>query len=118
MGGCDSGQLVDREVSDRHPQPPPRHRGTESVWQMVIEDMLGREAFGIAKYGGPLEVDDGRDSLEDLYDELLDACCYIRKEIERRKMTTIDSMERPNSTVRSPGDRESEVQDLQGREES
>jgi hypothetical protein len=63
------------------PQPPPIENGTRPIWEMVIEDMESRNKFGIEKYGTPLQAFDGRDSLIDAYQELLDFCVYIKKYI-------------------------------------
>jgi hypothetical protein len=68
------------------PQPAPiKTESEEDVWDLVIEDMKDRSVFGIKKYGTPLQVSNGRDSLVDAYQEALDLCVYLRQEIERRK---------------------------------
>lgn len=64
--------------------PPPIPNATGSIWRLVIDDMEAREAFGIQEYGTPLQIDNGRPGLDDTYLELLDACVYLRKEIEER----------------------------------
>ena len=51
----------------------------ESVWQEVVKDMHTREKQGFASYNKYVTLHDGRDSLLDLYEELLDACVYIKK---------------------------------------
>lgn len=51
----------------------------ESVWQEVVKDMHKREKQGFKSYNKYLTLNDGRDSLLDLYEELLDACVYIKK---------------------------------------
>lgn len=66
-------------------QQSPRPNDSESVWQMVIRDMEGREKFGVEKYGTPLQVGNGRDPLIDAYQEALDLCVYLRQEIENRR---------------------------------
>lgn len=55
-----------------------------TVWALVIADMAGRDALGLRKYGRPLLPNDGRDSLQDLYEELLDAAVYIKKAMLER----------------------------------
>lgn len=55
-------------------------------WLLVLHDMEDRRKMGIEKYGTPVQVDNGRDPLVDLYQELLDSCVYIRQEIEQRKI--------------------------------
>ena len=57
----------------------------KNITDMVIEDLRGREALGKAKYGKALLPFDGRDTLLDLYEELLDACHYIKKEMVERE---------------------------------
>jgi hypothetical protein len=39
---------------------------------------------GIQTYGIPLQAFNGRDALQDLYEELLDACCYLKQYIEEQ----------------------------------
>lgn len=54
------------------------------VWLLVMKDMEDRRQMGCKKYGTPLQPFNGRDALVDVYQELLDACVYIRQEIEQR----------------------------------
>lgn len=71
------------------PEPDPvvtSESGDCPVWELVIQDMKQRDEFGRRKYGVPLRTFDGRDSLVDLYQELLDAVVYVRKLIEERKV--------------------------------
>lgn len=66
-------------------QPPPIPQVNQpAIWDLVLEDMQTRDNVGRKRYGTPLQVNNGRDNLRDLYEELLDACCYIRAEIYRR----------------------------------
>lgn len=58
-------------------------RRTE-VLPLVIADMAGRVAKGAEEYGEPLTTHNGRDALQDLYEELMDACMYIRQAIKER----------------------------------
>ena len=74
------------------PEPPPRV-GTGDVWIEVItavgrvsrllptldglrEDMWSRWRFGLAKYGTPLQRDNGRDHMADALQEALDLVAY------------------------------------------
>jgi len=43
----------------------------------VIEDFVERENVGVESYGGPLQINNGRDALVDAYEELLDAFMYL-----------------------------------------
>jgi|SRR5271170_1136135 len=45
----------------------------------VLQQLIGRYDFGISKYGIPLMSDDGRDSVRDINEELLDAIQYTVK---------------------------------------
>lgn len=51
---------------------------------LVIADVEQRRAVGIERYGQGLKPHDGRDNLRDLYEELLDAAIYCRKQIYER----------------------------------
>lgn len=53
---------------------------------MVIEDIEARKAVGLERYGTLLQANNGRDSLQDLYEELLDAATYVRQLIEERRL--------------------------------
>lgn len=64
-----------------HEPMPVRPAGGRSIWDMVIEDMRGRDEFGYRKYGGPLVAHDGRRSLVDGYQEALDLSVYLKKAI-------------------------------------
>lgn len=62
-------------------QPDPIPNDSRPVWELVIEDMKARDRLGRAVYGTPLQVGNGRDSLRDALDEVLDLAVYLRKEI-------------------------------------
>lgn len=70
------------EIKD---QPAPEKNDTRPIWDIVIEDMKQRNEEGVKKYGTPLQIFNGRDSLVDLYQELLDAVVYTRQKIEEQK---------------------------------
>jgi hypothetical protein len=46
---------------------------------MVIKDMEARDQFGRNKYGTPLQPLNGRDPLQDAYEEVLDMSVYMRQ---------------------------------------
>jgi hypothetical protein len=69
---------------------PPPSPGRGDVWldaieilrdgvcpQDLIELCKERRAFGIAKYGTPLQYDNGRDPVNDAMQELLDLIAYL-----------------------------------------
>lgn len=49
------------------------------IQTLVVEDIRTRLAHGIEKYGTGLQPHNGRDALQDLYEELLDAVMYIKQ---------------------------------------
>lgn len=72
------------KIPGTHKNPPPKFQGVE-VTPLVIKDLEERAKLGAEKYGGSLHSDDGRNTLIDLYQELLDAVEYIRSLIEQEK---------------------------------
>jgi hypothetical protein len=65
-------------------QPLPKLNERKPVWELVIADMDKRNQFGIEKYGTPLQAHNGRDALQDAYEEVLDLAVYLRQAIEER----------------------------------
>ena len=57
------------------PQPAPIP-GTTKVLPLVIADLEARAVMGERKYGTRVMVENGRDHLEDAYQEALDLCMY------------------------------------------
>lgn len=55
-----------------------------SIQSLVRADLDHREQVGIQRYGTSLQPHNGRDGLRDLYEELLDACCYIKQVLVER----------------------------------
>ena len=72
-------------MSANTPQPKPKTTTSTAVWDLVIADMKERDHIGRAKYGVPLQHDNGRDHLVDAYQEALDLAVYLRAAIEARK---------------------------------
>lgn len=65
-------------------QPLPTDNGGPAMQDLVIADIEARKAVGLSRYGQLLKAFDGRDNLRDIYEELLDAAVYVRKEIYKR----------------------------------
>lgn len=65
-------------------QPAPVSNEHPEVWMLVKQDMLKRNAFGLKKYGVALQPFNGRDALQDAYEEALDLCVYLRTAIYER----------------------------------
>lgn len=61
-------------------QPDPKP-GKQVVGEQVIRDMHDRMTVGKERYGTYLETYNGRDSLQDLYEELIDATMYIKQRL-------------------------------------
>lgn len=55
------------------------------IQDLVLADIEARKQLGIRKYGTALQAGNGRDMLQDLYEEILDACIYLRGLIEENK---------------------------------
>jgi hypothetical protein len=66
------------------PEPLPVQNNNPPVWELVIKDMVARDAFGYQKYHMHLQPNNGRDALKDMYQELLDALVYCRQLIFER----------------------------------
>lgn len=66
-------------------QPPPIKNEKQEVWPLVIKDMEERHEFGKKKYGVGLQPFNGRSSLKDSYEEILDLAVYLRQKIEEQK---------------------------------
>ena len=65
-------------------QPPPKANHHPHSVDLVQSDLTERKQLGIKRYGMALQPHNGRDMLWDTYEELLDACVYIRSLIFER----------------------------------
>jgi hypothetical protein len=54
------------------------------VLPLVEADLRARIAKGTAEYGEPLRTHNGRDALQDAYEEALDLALYLRQVIAER----------------------------------
>jgi len=66
-------------------QPKPKENKNPAVWDLVMKDIATRDRHGFEKYGVRLQPFNGRDTLRDLYEELLDAVVYIRSLIYEKE---------------------------------
>lgn len=79
-------QLVDDgEIAGWPEQPAPRPSKGKIVADEVIKDMEARKRLGIAKYKVALQPNNGRDALQDAYEEALDLCMYLKQEMMQRE---------------------------------
>jgi hypothetical protein len=53
---------------------------------MVAEDLEARKQLGLKRYGSLLQPNNGRDNLQDAYEEVLDLAVYLKTEIEERRL--------------------------------
>ena len=68
------------------PQPAPVPTAHPAAWSLVIADMAQRDVMGSEKYGTRLQPGNGRDSLQDAYQEALDLAVYLRTAIYERQL--------------------------------
>ena len=69
-------------------QPDPKPNDGTPISELVIADIQERARLGRERYGTPLQAFNGRDALQDAYEEVLDAAVYLRQAIEERGETT------------------------------
>jgi hypothetical protein len=66
-------------------QPNPKENNSPHIADLVVDDIAARKQQGIDTYGVALQANNGRDALQDLYEEILDAACYLRQLIEEER---------------------------------
>lgn len=65
-------------------QPAPVPNNRPAIWNLVVGDMIARDVLGRKRYGTPLQPHNGRDALQDAYEEALDLAVYLRQAIYER----------------------------------
>jgi hypothetical protein len=75
-GGRSVTILVARDLLNMNIEDDPH------MARQLVEDIIKRDEYGYAKYGQNLETHDGRPTIMDVYQELLDGVQYMRKLIE------------------------------------
>jgi hypothetical protein len=66
----------------------------EKIYSLFIEDVKKRDEFGFSKYKTRLQPFNGRKSMKDLYEELLDAIVYSRQTLyEEEKNQVIQTLD-------------------------
>lgn len=76
-----TGSAVKKRAGD---QDPPTVNDHPDIQNMVIADIEARRLVGIERYGTALQPFNGRDVFRDLYEELLDAACYVKQAMVER----------------------------------
>lgn len=74
-------------------QPSPVKNDNVPIVDLVLEDLKARKQLGLERYGTFLQAFNNRNAMQDLYEELLDACVYIRQVLEENKTFDIDRVE-------------------------
>lgn len=69
---------MSQERDAERDQPMPESNDRAFVQDLVIADIEERKEFGIRKYGTALQSGNGRDMLQDAYEESLDLAIYLR----------------------------------------
>jgi hypothetical protein len=77
--------LAERAGREGDTQPLPTPSTERDVVDFVKDDLDTRRELGIRRYGQALRAHNGRDALQDAYEELLDLVCYIRQLLEEKK---------------------------------
>jgi hypothetical protein len=75
----------EQESARFNTQPKPKANDSVHIADLVAVDLRYRKEFGLRKYGTPLQANNGRDALQDAYEEALDLCQYLKQAIEERK---------------------------------
>lgn len=71
-------------AGDVNEQPAARLNDNPHIHDLVVYDVGQRKKLGVRTYGAPLQPDNGRDALQDAYEEVLDLACYLRQLIFER----------------------------------
>lgn len=74
-------------------QPLPIVNDSSDIQSMVISDIVKRRELGIQRYGTALQAHNGRDMLQDAYEEAIDLAIYLRGCIEERDTSKAKSEE-------------------------
>lgn len=66
-------------MTEYQEQPRPQENTNSHIADLVIEDMKARKELGIKQYGVALQAFNGRDALQDSYEEQLDQIVYTKQ---------------------------------------
>ena len=66
-------------------QPMPILNDSPTVEIELIADIRDRTRVGVETYGTPLQPHNGRDALQDAYEEALDLCFYLKQALMERQ---------------------------------
>lgn len=70
-----------------HGQPKPVQNTGPSMHDLVAVDLMQRKQYGLQKYESLLQAGNGRDFLQDLYEEMQDGIVYLKGALEEQAFT-------------------------------
>lgn len=73
-------------------QSEPIANNHQHVTDLVIQDMRERKVEGIKRYGVALQPLNGRDALQDAYEEAMDLCQYLKQAIIERDLKRMSNI--------------------------
>jgi hypothetical protein len=79
-----SGGMDDEWFENEYLRNQREGNPADSITKDVIADLQERERFGALKYGKFLTHHTTEDTMQHLYEELLDAALYIKTEMKKR----------------------------------
>jgi hypothetical protein len=74
-------KFIPRPKQHWQQQQQPVPNAAMPTWELVMRDMENRNKACIEKYGTPLQPHNGRNSLQDAYEEALDLAVYLKNAI-------------------------------------
>ena len=77
FGGPSWREMAKKPAFGVNDQPAPVANDKPSIHDLVVEAVLERKKFGLEKYGTYLQAGNGRKSLKDALEEILDLACYL-----------------------------------------
>lgn len=73
-------------MTENQEQPQPKPNDNSHIVDLVIQDMQARKQLGIERYGMPLQAFNGRNSVQDAYEEGMDKIFYMKQWLTEREM--------------------------------
>lgn len=65
-------------------QKRPKKNSNPEVMELFLKDLKARYEEGVRRYGVPLQPFNGRDALQDAYEEAIDLALYLRQALYER----------------------------------
>lgn len=91
--------LAEKATSTPQPAPTP---GSERVLDHVMQDLTDRAEHGKTTYGTYLETHNGRDALQDAYEEALDLAMYLKQALLEREETAMPIRTEADQEIKFP----------------